>query len=123
MFTKGSIYTIIGITVIQAFTGLYFMYTNANNQLINAYKSITQLEQMVKDQNEVISKFQQQVYIIAEEQNNLNTEIDKLTSENSKLRSALKEKVSDIMNSTNPNIEIERDLNDTVNNLFKGIGK
>lgn len=123
MATKGSIFVIIGLTVISAFVGLYMLYTNTNNQLVNAYKSISQLEQMVQDQKEVINKFQKQVTIIAEEQNNLNSELNELSNENRKLRSALKETVSEIINSTNPNTEIEQELNNTVNNLFKEIGK
>lgn len=123
MFTKGSIYVILGITVVSSFVGLYLMYTNANNQLVNAYKSISQLEQMVQDQQEVISKFQRQVTIIAEESNNLNSELNDLSIENRKLRSALKETVSEIMNSNNPNSDIEQKLNNTINDLFKGIGK
>lgn len=123
MFTKGSIYVIFGITVVSAFVGLYLLYTNTNNQLVNAYKSISQLEQMVQDQKEVISKFQRQVTIIAEESNNLNSELNDLSNENQKLRSALKETVSEIMNSNNPNSDIEQELNNTINDLFKGIGK
>lgn len=123
MFTKGSIYVIFGITVVSAFVGLYLLYSNTNNQLVNAYKSISQLEQMVQDQKEVISKFQRQVTIIAEESNNLNSELNDLSNENQKLRSVLKETVSEIMNSNNPNSDIEQELNNTINDLFKGIGK
>lgn len=123
MFTKSSIYVIVGITLISGFTGLYLLYSNTNSQLLNATKEVYRLEQTVKDQSEIIQKIKKQSTIIAEESANLANELEILHDENSKLRSELRQKVNNIITSDNPNDDIERDLSTTVNDLFKGIGK
>ena len=123
MFTKTSIYVILGITVLSSFSGLYLLYTNATSQLVSFKKEISVLERTVADQNEIIQMIKRQTTIITEEQNNLSNELDSLSRENSKLRSELKKQVSQMLNSDNTNREKEIELNDTVNDLFKGIGK
>jgi len=67
MFTKTSIYVILGITVLSSFSGLYLLYTNATSQLVSFKKEISVLERTVADQNEIIQMIKRQTTIITEE--------------------------------------------------------